>query len=162
MFLLKKSYICIEFIFVMITKLDSLLKEGGDMEAIERLLEFQIKPSVQRIAVMDYLMKNRTHPSVDDIYSHLSPSMPTLSKTTVYNTLKLFADCGAILALTIDEKNTNYDAETSDHGHFLCKRCGKIYDFDCHPSLVNGLKKEGFEIQETHYYYKGVCKNCLE
>lgn len=132
------------------------------MEAVERLLEFHIKPSVQRVAIMDYLINNRTHPAVDEIYSYLSPSMPTLSKTTVYNTLKLFADCGAILALTIDEKNTCFDADTSMHGHFLCKKCGKIYDFGDHPSLAAEMNMEGFEIQETHYYYKGVCKSCLK
>ena len=43
---------------------------------------------MQRIAIMEYLMEHRTHPSADEIYTALSPSMPTLSKTTVYNTLK--------------------------------------------------------------------------
>ena len=46
---------------------------------------------MQRIAIMEYLMDNPIHPSADDIYTALSPSMPTLSKTTVYNTLKLFS-----------------------------------------------------------------------
>ena len=44
---------------------------------------------MQRIAIMEYLMEHPIHPSADDIYTALSPSMPTLSKTTVYNTLKL-------------------------------------------------------------------------
>ena len=50
------------------------------------------------------------------------------SKTTVYNTLKLFVEHGAALMLTIDEKNACFDSETSLHAHFLCKKCGKIYD----------------------------------
>ncbi len=32
--------------------------------------------------------------------------------------------------MTIDERNTCYDADTTPHAHFLCKRCGKIYDLD--------------------------------
>ena len=69
------------------------------MKPYNRLLEYNIKPSMQRIAIMEYLMEHRTHPSADEIYTALSPSMPTLSKTTVYNTLKLFAEQGAALIL---------------------------------------------------------------
>ena len=97
------------------------------MKPYDRLLEHNIKPSMQRIAIMEYLMEHPIHPSADDIYTALSPSMPTLSKTTVYNTLKLFSEQGAALMLTIDEKNTNFDADTSVHSHFLCKRCGHKY-----------------------------------
>ena len=98
------------------------------MKPYERLLEHNIKPSMQRIAIMEYLMNHPIHPSADDIYTALSPSMPTLSKTTVYNTLRLFSEQGAALMLTIDEKNTNFDADTSVHSHFLCRYCGHIYD----------------------------------
>lgn len=30
--------------------------------------------------------------------------------------------------LTIDEKNACFDGDTSLHAHFLCKKCGKIFD----------------------------------
>ena len=105
---------------------------------------------MQRIAIMEYLMDNPIHPSADDIYTALSPSMPTLSKTTVYNTLKLFSEQGAALMLTIDEKNTNFDADTSVHSHFLCKRCGHIYDLKCPEAIkkvenIDFLKDFGLE-----------------
>ncbi len=135
------------------------------MDTIERLQEHHIRPSVQRISIMDYLMRHRTHPTVDEIYTALAPSIPTLSKTTVYNTLKLLSEHGAIQTLTIDEKNTCYDAETSPHAHFLCKRCGKIYDIMHHEEATqtdSSTDIEGHKIQETHYYYKGICKHCLE
>ena len=91
------------------------------MDVVKRLQNHNIKPSVQRIAIMNYLIEHRTHPTVDEIYTALSPSIPTLSKTTVYNTLKLLSEQGAAQTLTIDERNTCYDADTSPHGHFLCK-----------------------------------------
>lgn len=90
--------------------------------------------------------------------------MPTLSKTTVYNTLKLFSEKGAALMLTIDENRVNFDGDTSPHTHFLCKRCGKIYDLQI-PTVVKeviGMSVAGHQISEIHYYYKGVCKTCLE
>ena len=128
------------------------------------MIGYNIKPSVQRIAVMDYLLKHRTHPSVEEIYSALSGDMPTLSKTTVYNTLKLFAEQGAAQMLTIDEKNVCFDGDTSLHAHFLCKRCGKIYDLPISEPMKETLESniEGHSVDELHYYYKGTCKNCLE
>lgn len=133
------------------------------MNAIERLSSCNIKPSVQRVAIMNYLIENRIHPNVDEIYSYLSPLIPTLSRTTVYNTLKLFAENGVISALTIDDKNICFDVDTSIHSHFLCKKCNRIYDVKCHISAetLNILKSEGHNVSETHYYYKGICKNCL-
>ncbi len=124
------------------------------MKPYERLLDHNIKPSVQRIAIMQYLMEYPVHPSADDIYTALSPSMPTLSKTTVYNTLKLFSEQGAAQMLTIDEKNTNFDADTSLHSHFLCKCCGHIYDLQCPEAVkdVESMEMEGHQVAEVHYY----------
>lgn len=134
------------------------------MESYDRLLAHNIKPSMQRIAIMTYLMENRTHPSAEDVYAALSPSMPTLSKTTVYNTLRLFAEQGAAQMLTIDDRNVNFDADTSLHAHFLCKQCQRIYDLDVASAgkQVEGLDMEGHKVDEMHYYYKGICKNCLK
>lgn len=127
------------------------------------LLSYRIKPSQQRIAIMEYLLKHRIHPSVEEVYSALSPSMPTLSKTTVYNTLKLFTEQGAAQMLTIDEKNVCFDGDVSLHAHFLCKKCGTVYDLPMQNALkeVMGMDMEGHAITEVHQYYKGICKNCL-
>ena len=38
------------------------------MKVYEYLTSYNIKPSVQRIAIMDYLLKNKTHPCIDEIY----------------------------------------------------------------------------------------------
>lgn len=47
---------------------------------VERLQGHNIKPSVQRIAIMKYLMEHRTHPTVDEIYTALSPTIPDALK----------------------------------------------------------------------------------
>jgi Fe2+/Zn2+ uptake regulation proteins len=133
------------------------------MDAYNRLIEFNIKPSVQRIAIMNYLLTHRTHPSADEVYSNLSKSMPTLSKTTVYSTLKLLAENGAALMLTIDESNLSFDGDTSPHAHFLCRKCAKIYDLPMPSSVKEVMQMDaaGHMITEIHYYYKGICKDCL-
>ena len=75
--------------------------------AFETLSRYNIKPSPQRMAIMTYLLEHKTHPTIEEIYKSLSPDMPTLSKTTIYNTLKLFVENGAASMLTINEKTTH-------------------------------------------------------
>ena len=99
------------------------------MNVYEYLLSYNIKPSVQRLAIMDYLLNHKTHPSIDEIYMALVKDIPTLSKTTVYNTLKLFVEHGAALMLTIDEKNACFDCDTTKHAHFQCRELWKNIRF---------------------------------
>ena len=129
------------------------------MESYDYLINYNVKPSVQRIAIVDYLLKHRTHPCVDEIYMALSKDMPTLSKTTVYNTLKLFVEHGAALMLTIDEKNACFDADVSPHAHFMCKMCGRIFDIPCSNEMQK-IDMNGFQVDEVHQYYKGICPHC--
>lgn len=134
------------------------------MTAYEYLLSHQIKPSVQRIAIMDYLLKHKTHPCIDEIYTALCKEIPTLSKTTVYNTLKLFVEHGAAKMLTIDEKNACFDGDMQPHAHFQCKVCNKIFDVPAKidPNEAEMFQKDGFIVEEVHQYYKGICPECAE
>lgn len=134
----------------------------NDYIQVHRYLKsFDIRPSVQRTAVMGYLIKHKTHPTIDDIYTSLSPDMPTLSRTTIYNTLNLFVEKGAVLQLTIDERNARYDADISNHAHFKCTSCFKVYDFHkLEPGLFVKPEMKGFDIQLVEISYSGTCPNC--
>ncbi len=120
-----------------------------------------IRPSQQRIAVMHYLLTHRTHPSVEEIYDGLKGEYSTLSKTTVYNTLKALSESGAVLTLNIAGTNANYDGYVAPHAHFLCTRCGKIYDVElAHSDLMGKNLPEGSQINDVQLYYKGICGRC--
>lgn len=129
-------------------------------EIYKLLIERGIKPSVQRLAVLSYLLQTKAHPHADDIYLSLLPSMPTLSRTTVYSTLKLFAEKGVILSLNHDDKGVRYDGCTVPHAHFLCNVCNNLYDFPVENIEHKGLPKS-FEIQEVQLMYKGLCEDCI-
>lgn len=130
----------------------------------EELLGYGISPSRPRVAILNYLRKNYTHPTADEIFRNLRDEVPTLSLTTVYNTLRLFSDKGICLSLTINEKQVCYDIRTAPHGHFLCSRCGKVYDIPCELEPIRPAFETavGHMISEIHYYYKGVCSDCLK
>lgn len=131
------------------------------MEAHRYLIGFEIKPSVQRTAIMEYLKNHKTHPTVEEIYLALNPSIPTLSKTTVYNTLNLFIEKGAIQVLTIDEKNARYDANISRHAHFYCRSCGKVHDIFTEKHTAFSVPTfADFNVDAVEISYFGTCKQC--
>jgi Fur family ferric uptake transcriptional regulator/Fur family peroxide stress response transcriptional regulator len=118
---------------------------------------------MQRIAIMEYLMEHLTHPTADVIFNDLYLSIPTLSKTTVYNTLKLLEKNGAIQAINIDDRNQRYDADISNHAHFKCKQCGSLYDIPLKDSVAFEINdSEDFTLTECQIYLKGYCKHCKE
>lgn len=137
-------------------------ERGLLMKTYDYLLSFHVKPSVQRLAIMDYLLTHHSHPSVEEIYLALCDDIPTLSKTTVYNTLKLFVEHGAAQMLTIDEKSTCFDGDISLHAHFLCRKCNKIFDLPIPATdeVVKQMDGDGFQMEQIHYYYKGICPSC--
>lgn len=116
------------------------------------------------MAVMDYLRTHRTHPTAEEIFEALSPQIPTLSKTTVYNTLGLLVARGAATQIEVDPRGMRFDGDTSLHGHFFCTACGKLHDlfFDPAPQLpmpkIDG--EEGYAVHTAHIYYKGLCAAC--
>lgn len=127
-------------------------------QAIHILTAHNIRPSEQRIAILQYLLNHPTHPTADTIYEHLHPTMPTLSRTTVYNTLRSLTDSQAVRMLTTDDKNTRYDADTTPHSHLRCTRCGRLFDIPQTP--VRTTPPKGFRIDTTQTYHTGLCPDC--
>ena len=128
------------------------------MTSADILQSHDIKPSIPRVLILDYLRQHRTHPTVDEIYSSLAKRMPTLSRTTVYNTVKLLSSAGIIKTITIEEQQARYDACTDLHGHFLCSACGGVFDFDT--SIPDARIPHGFTIATQEVYYTGTCNHC--
>jgi len=132
--------------------------------AFDTLVAHDIKPSVQRLAVMEYLNEHHTHPTADEIYNALVGKIPTLSKTTVYNTLRLFVRQGAAAMLTIDGHNACFDGVTAPHAHFHCRCCGHVFDVPAGSLLQEsaGLLPEGFRTESVDLYYRGLCNQCAK
>lgn len=130
------------------------------------LVEAKIRPSIQRLAIYEFLCKNKIHPDVETIYSKLEKLYPTLSRTTVYNTLELFAQNEIVQTIKIDDDKIRYDADTSNHSHFKCTKCNMIFDLhttedsnkyldSCKDNLPNGFIVNKFQ---TNIW--GYCSEC--
>jgi Fur family peroxide stress response transcriptional regulator len=136
-----------------------------NMKHIVKLFQSkEIKPTVQRLRIFEYLSKEVNHPAVETIYENILKEIPTISKTTVYNTLNLFLEKRLISAVIITGTEIRYDIEVQPHHHFLCKKCGKIINLDVHCPISDGKVNivQGNLIEEVHGYFKGICKDCLK
>ncbi len=125
------------------------------------LKSHEIKPSFQRMRIFEYLITHRNHPTVEMIYKSLVKEIPTLSKTTVYNTLNLFVEKKIAIVIVIEENETRYDADMGLHGHFKCEECLSVYDIDVEPEKIEIKGLGSFQVNEHHLYFKGICNNCL-
>jgi Fe2+ or Zn2+ uptake regulation protein len=126
------------------------------------LKSHEIRPSYQRMKIFEYLIVNKNHPTIDMMYRSLAPEIPTLSKTTVYNTLNLFVEKKIAVVILVEENETRYDADTSIHGHFKCETCSEVIDLNLNIEKLEIPALNGFQVNEHHLYFKGICKECLE
>jgi Fur family peroxide stress response transcriptional regulator len=153
---------------VMITKMkqfQSRRRERFRMPTINKLRDYLldkgVKPSYSRLKVLEYMLKYRNHPTVDDIYHELLREIPTLSRTTIYNTINLFVNENIAVPISIDPNETRYDATVAEHGHFKCNRCGRIEDFPIHLESYQPKELDGFKVLSRDVYYKGLCPSCI-
>lgn len=120
-----------------------------------------MKVTPQRLEIMKYLDKYRTHPDADTIYTDLKKNNPSLSRTTVYNTLEILKEHRIIQELTISRTELRYDFMEGDHHHFLCRKCRNILNIDVGCPFLEKMLNGDHKIEEVHGYFKGVCKYCL-
>jgi len=129
-------------------------------EIIDFLKQRDIKASFTRVMIYSYLLEKKNHPTVSTIHNDLKNLLPTLSKTTVYQTLSLFEEKNIVSALTIEDNELRYDANTMIHGHFKCEKCGEIYDFSLNTISKDFIEIKGFKINTYNIYLSGICINC--
>jgi len=135
-----------------------------EQEIIQILKNNGIKTTPQRMAIISFLDHNRIHPSAENIYKTLKKDFPSMSLATVYNTLEKLKDIKKVVKLNISGDNkVYYDYNTEDHYHFYCNTCNKIYDLEHkNQGTKPGDHVNGHKVEETHTYFKGICKSCVE
>ena len=130
-------------------------------DLVKKLRKRKITLSYQRLKIIEYLIHNQCHPTVDQIFTDLHKDITTLSKTTVYNTLRVLVKAGLARIITIEDNETRYDIKDEHHGHFKCESCGIIYDFRIDIDSLNYRDLNNFTISDKNVYFKGVCPRCL-
>lgn len=121
-----------------------------------------VAPSIQRLRILRYLDEHRSHPTVDEVYTALIDEIPTLSKTTVYNTLSLFVSKKLVSEVNIGDKELHYDIVSQLHGHMRCISCGTIFDVDVSEDMIEDLTQKVKYIEDIEINIRGYCPECMK
>lgn len=118
----------------------------------------------QRLAICRLLAASHDHPSAQMIHDELSVEFPSLSLTTVYNTLETLVDLGLVNELgSVGPDGIRYDADTQPHVNLACTRCLQVIDLPSHH--VRLLEEEitsssGYAVKGARVLYYGLCPKC--
>lgn len=122
-----------------------------------------LKYSKQREMIKSFLMTRRDHPTADVVYMNVRRQNPNISLGTVYRNLSLLADIGEIQRLRLGDGTDHFDADTSEHYHFICTKCGSVIDLKM--ESIEGIKDiaganfDGTIDGHVTYFY-GTCGDC--
>jgi Fur family peroxide stress response transcriptional regulator len=123
---------------------------------ILRLREQGIHLTPQRLAVADYVLTTTSHPSAEEVWTQVQRSCPTVSRATVYNTLKLFAGKGLIKAHCMREGALVFDGRVEPHHHFIDDETGLVYDVAWDAVVVKGATGlRGFDVNDYQVVMRG-------
>ena len=59
--------------------------------------------------------------------------------------------------------SAHFDHNTHLHYHFICEKCGKVFDVDCDVAediVSKTEEKTGFKVANHEIVFKGLCKDC--
>jgi len=129
------------------------------MDPVTTLREHRIQPSAQRVAVAEYVLNTCEHPSAEKVSSKVRKSFPMISRATVYNTLNLLVKKGLLRQFVLDDGKTVFDANVSNHHHFVDEATGRVYDIPWEALAVSRLESlKGFEVNEYQVVVRGRVK----
>ena len=117
----------------------------------------------QRETILEVLKGTNHHPNASWIYEQVRKKMPHISLGTVYRDLKLLAQEGEISELGLAGALIRFDGNSSNHYHFRCLKCSRIFDIDEPVDLEMDnrvAQKTGFKVSYHCLEFRGICQDC--
>lgn len=99
-------------------QLISILRDNG----------YKVTP--QRLAICNYVLSSKEHPTVEQIHSEVLEKHPAISLNTVYQTMDMLIDLGLVQEMRLNASSSRFDPNISVHANIICHNCGKIRDFE--------------------------------
>lgn len=131
----------------------------------DKILSKGLKATVQRIYVYKMLLETREHPTAEDVFKAVSTVIPTISLSTIYNTLETLYDHKLINKVQTENGIVRYDAYTDIHHHIYSENgeiIGDYYDPELDKILSDYFSQKkinDLEIKEIKLQIKCSTKN---
>ena len=108
-------------------------------------------------------MQRNDHPTADMVYTDIRKEYPNISLGTVYRNLALLSELGEIKRLVTGDGPDRFDADTSPHNHFICRKCHAVLDMDMEDiSEIKERAEQNFHgvIESYSVNFYGICEHC--
>jgi Fe2+ or Zn2+ uptake regulation protein len=131
-----------------------------------------LKLTPQRLAIVQEIVRDPTHPTAQELYERLLPVMPSMSFATVYNTLDALASRGLCSVRAMSPGASRFDPNMAPHDHVVCDECGMVRDIATSTARRGratkaagspespGLAPTGFIVRSVEQIYRGLCADC--
>jgi Fe2+ or Zn2+ uptake regulation protein len=127
---------------------------------IDALRAAGLKLTPQRLAVVEALQGDQSHPTALELHERLRARFPMMSVGTIYNTLDALTRIGGCRELQMGG-STRFDPNVDRHDHAVCERCGSIRDVARSPGGPEpGCELAGFQVEHVERIYRGICASC--
>lgn len=130
--------------------------------ALESLSRAGLRRTPQRIAIIDALVDDRTHPTAETLWETVRARMPGVSLSTVYDTLHELESLGLIQYVPNDDA-VRIDPDVSPHAHLTCAACGKVADIPdegATETAREAASRLGHKVERVSVILDGICSSC--
>jgi Fur family peroxide stress response transcriptional regulator len=117
------------------------------------------------MVILAALEQDHTHPTAEYLYDTLRQTHPSLSLSTVYQTLDVFIRTGLCRRVSGLGDRLRVDGTQQDHDHAVCHLCGAIFDVvrdQIQLPPPPGYLSNGMMVTGIRFEYEVVCVSCQE
>ena len=135
-----------------------------DWSAEARLAAAGHRLTRQRKAVLGALLQADSGVTAAEVFQLARSACPDLGLATVYRTLEMLAEVGAVRRVHGDARCEAYVPTVGGHGHtVVCSGCGRVGEFtacDMRPVMAAAAAETGFSIDGHFLQLTGTCEEC--
>jgi Fur family transcriptional regulator, ferric uptake regulator len=118
----------------------------------------------QRRAVLDAIAAAPSSLTATQVYDAARAGCPELGLTTVYRTLDVLADIGALRRVHGQDHCESFVPAGAEHGHtVVCSGCGRVTEFtacDMRGIADAASQETGYHITGHFLQLSGLCAGC--
>ena len=130
-------------------------------QLMQSLQERGYRDTAPRRALARVIAGKERHFAAEELRSEL----PTLGRATIYRSLKLLVETGAVCRVLLEDGNLHYQlSHRGHHHHLLCVECGLSQDLvgcDVEGMLKEAAATHKFQLSGHWLEVYGRCQNCL-
>ena len=136
--------------------------ETMDYEGVMHAAGYRVTP--QRVMILDAVCEGDGHTTLKQIYVRLHKADPSIDRSSLYRTLKLFVRLGLVVAAEAPGGDAMYEIpKTKPHHHLVCRVCGNEREIgqEAIQGMVALVRQQfGFQIDMDHLVLYGLCEVC--